>query len=449
MSSWNEKSVLSNMHCADMRRARAWVEIDLGSLADNVRNIKALLPAKTTLMSVVKADAYGHGAVDAAKTVLGAGAAQLGVATVLEGIELRQAGIEAPVLVFGAINDPAEIEAIALWKLQPTIVSPEQALTFSKTLEANRLKSNYPKPNHPKLNHLKTDEGEQRSSLPVHLMIDTGMSRLGMPWQQSVDLALYVQQLPNLEAVGVYSHLATADSPDSTTMRLQQTRFEQAITDLSQASLCPPQRHLANSAATLTGPDLHYDMVRVGLATYGLHPAPHLRNKVELKPVLSVKARITQTRELAAGEGVSYSHRFVAPSTMRIAVAGIGYADGVPRILSGQMQVAIANQLIPQLGAITMDQIMLDVSDLKSVQAGDIVTLLGTSKLSAPKNRWLSADHWAELAATISWEILCGFKQRLPRIVQPQPSAASVSMVENKTASQRWISQNQSRVASQ
>jgi len=437
MPSWNEKSALDDMRCA-----RAWVEIDLNLLADNVRQIKSLLPAKTALMSVVKADAYGHGAVDVAKTVLGAGATWLGVATVLEGIELRQAEIEAPILVFGAIYDPVEIKAIAQWNLQPTIVSPAQARLFSETLEElDCIETGH---------RLKTENNtsrEQRPKLPVHLMIDTGMSRLGFSWQRSVELARSVQQLPHLEAVGIYSHLATADSPDLTTMRLQQTRFEEAIADLTKANLCPPQRHLANSAATLIDPALHYDMVRVGLSTYGLYPAPHLRAKAALQPVLAVKARITQTKEIAAGEGVSYSHQFVAPKPMRIAVVGIGYADGVPRILSGQMKVAIANQLVRQLGAITMDQIMLDISTLKSAQAGDIVTLLGASNLSASnlgasKNQQLSAEHWAELAATISWEILCGFKQRLPRIILTQtpatpisiPASISAPLVEKRTA---------------
>ncbi|MGB3670051.1 MAG: alanine racemase [Phormidesmis sp.] len=421
-----------------MRRARAWVEIDLNLLANNVRQIKALLPAKTALMSVVKADAYGHGAVDVAKTVLGSGATWLGVATVIEGIELRLAGVEAPILVFGAIYDPVEIKAIAQWNLQPTIVSPDQARLFSETLEEidhieidrieiDRIETE---------RRLKTDDStsrKQRPKLPVHLMVDTGMSRLGFPWQRSVEFARSVQQLPRLKAVGLYSHLATADSLDLTTMQLQQTRFEQAIADLTQANLCPPQCHLANSAATLIDQSLHYDMVRVGLAIYGLYPAPHLRAKVSLQPVLAVKARITQIKEIAAGEGVSYSHKFIAPNLMRIAVVGIGYADGVPRILSGQMKVAIANQLVRQLGAITMDQIMLDISTLKSAQAGDIVTLLGASNLSASnlgasKNQQLSADHWAELAATISWEILCGFKQRLPRISLPQTPTTPASI---------------------
>jgi len=391
MLSWDKTPEIASMQCA-----RAWVEINLDALAHNVTLLKSLLPPTTDLMSVVKADAYGHGAVTVARTALQAGASWLGVATVPEGIELRQAEIEAPILVMGAVNDPEEVKAIAHWQLQPTIVKPKQALVFSETLAA----------------------AEHPSPLPVHLKLDTGMSRLGFSWQKSVEFARFVQQLSHLKIVSMYSHLATADSPDPTVMQLQHQRFERAITDLKSAHLSPSRLHLANSAATLVDRSLHYDMVRVGLATYGLYPAPHLRSALEkneqsegLKPVLEVKARVTHVKNIQPGDGVSYSHKFVASKPMRIAIVGIGYADGVPRILSNQLEVVIQGHKVRQLGAITMDQIMLDVSDIPTIQENDIVTLLGTSG-----KHTLSADQWAQMAGTISWEILCGFKHRLPRI---------------------------------
>ncbi len=343
MISWDKTPALLPMRCC-----RAWVEIDLAALAHNVRTLKALLPVGTDLMVVVKADAYGHGAVTVAERALRAGGTWLGVATVPEGIELRQAGISAPILVMGAVNDPSEVRAIADWQLQPTIVNPQQALIFSETLAACSQRS--------------------ASPMPVHLKLDTGMSRLGFSWQRAVEFARFVQQLAHLESVSLYSHLATADSPDQAVMRLQQQRFEQAIADLRQADLLPPRLHLANAAAALTDPALHYDMVRVGLATYGLYPAPHLKSAAELKPVLAVKARITHLKAIAPGTGVSYGHQFVAQQPMQIAIVGIGYADGVPRILSNQMQVVVNGQRVNQIGAITMDQLMLDVSNLQSVR---------------------------------------------------------------------------------
>ena len=406
MLSWDKTPALSPMRCC-----RAWVEINLSALAHNVRQMKALVPEGTDVMTVVKADAYGHGAITVARTALAAGASWLGVATVPEGIELRQSGLDAPILVMGAVSDPEEIVAIARWQLQPTIVDPKQALVFSETLAAD----------------------SASSSIPVHLKLDTGMSRLGFRWTQAVEFARFVQQLPHLETASVYSHLATADSPDPTVMNQQHRRFQEAIAALKSKNLLPPRLHLANSAATLAiateaNQSLHYDMVRVGLCTYGLYPAPHLQSTVSLRPVLEVKARITHIKEIETGAGVSYSHQFVAQRPMKIAIVGIGYADGVPRILSNKMEAIVHNQRIRQIGAITMDQLMLDVSELSQVQEGDIVTLLGQSG-----GHTLSADQWAQIAGTISWEILCGFKHRLPRIQSDAPLAATVQPMRPKT----------------
>jgi alanine racemase len=368
---------------------RAWVEIDLGALSHNVKQLVKFLSPRTQLMAVVKADAYGHGAVTVAKTALEAGASWLGVATVPEGIQLREDGIKAPIIILGATNTPEQIQAIAHWQLQPTLCSPKQALEFSNTLEA----INY------------------NSALSVHIKLDTGMSRLGTNWQQAAEFVQLVQGLPYLDIASIYSHLATADSPDPAVMDEQHRRFEEAIAHIKARGIKIPRLHLANSAATLADSRLHYDMVRVGLAIYGLYPATHLQNQIKLQPVLQLKARVTQVKTIAAGTGVSYGHHFTAPSEMRLAVVGIGYADGVPRSLSNQMQVLIRGQRLPQIGAITMDQIMLDVSAIPDLQEGEIVTLLGEQG-----KEQISADDWANRLNTISWEILCGFKHRLPRV---------------------------------
>ena len=366
---------------------RAWVEINLGALADNVRQIKRLLAPQTELMAVVKADAYGHGGVRVAQTALEAGATWLAIATLAEGIELREAGITAPILILGATNTPEEIEAIAHWDLEPTLCNPQQALVFSETL---------------------TLLGR---TLPVHLKLDTGMSRLGTPWNQASEFVQLVQQLPYLQIASIYSHLATADNPNPTVMQQQHQRFQQAIAVLAAQGIVPPRLHFANSAATLSDRLLHYDLVRVGLALYGLYPAPHLHSKLNLQPVLQVKARITQVKTIPPGTGVSYGHQFVSDRQLRLAVVGIGYADGVPRNLSNRLQVMVRGHLVPQIGAITMDQLMLDVSKVPHVQAGEVVTLIGKDG-----DLEISADDWAATLGTISWEILCGFKHRLPRV---------------------------------
>ncbi len=373
---------------------RAWVEIDLAALSYNVRQIVKLLSTRTQLMAVVKADAYGHGAVTVAQTALESGASWLGVATVPEGIELREAGIQAPILILGATYTQEQIHAIAQWKLQPTLISPKQALVFSNYLEA----INY------------------HSHLPVHIKFDTGMSRLGPSWVEAAEFVQMVHLLPNLQIVSIYSHLATAENPDQTVMKQQQQRFEDAIAQMKAMGIEPPCLHLANSAATLTEKALHYDIVRVGLALYGLYPAAHLISCINLKPVLQVKARVTQVKNITPGTGVSYGHQYVAQRELRLAVVGIGYADGVPRHLSQKMQVLIRGKRVPQIGAITMDQMMIDVSTLPDIQEGEVVTLIGQQ---GDEHIW--AEDWANHLNTISWEILCGFKHRLPRVAFSHP----------------------------
>ncbi|NEP62630.1 MAG: alanine racemase, partial [Symploca sp. SIO2G7] len=337
----------------------------------------------------VKADAYGHGAVNVARTALDAGATWLGVATVPEGIELRQAGLQAPILVMGALHHIEEIRALARWQLQPTIVTPKQALVFTEALT------------------------DVCVPLPVHLKLDTGMSRLGFDWRQALEFLEFVDGLPALQVFSMYSHFATADDANETEMRRQYNRFERAIAALKTHNRLPGRLHLANTAATLSDADaLQYDMVRVGLGIYGLIPAPHLKSVLSLKPGLEVKARITHLKQIAAGTGVSYGHQFVAQHPMTIAVVGIGYADGVPRLLSNRLSVLIGDHIALQVGAITMDQLMLDVSNIPDLKEGDVVTMICKSC-----HHRITADDWANCIGTISWEILCGFKHRLPRIM--------------------------------
>ncbi|BAU11999.1 alanine racemase [Leptolyngbya sp. NIES-3755] len=387
MLSWDQSSSI-----ALMQRERAWVEIDLAALSHNVQQILSLISPKTELMAVVKADAYGHGAVTVAQTVLQSGASWLGVATIPEGIELREAGIEAPILVLGATHTSEQIRAIEHWNLQPTLCTPKQALVYSESA---------------------------RHILPIHLKLDTGMSRLGTSWEHAIEFVKLVKGLPNLSIASIYSHLATAEDLDPTIRQQQQQRYEAAIRacgyDLNGKR---PRFHLANSAGTIVDSSLHYDMVRTGLLLYGLYPAEHLRSALDLRPVMQVKARVTQVKTIQAGTGVSYGYRFIADRETQIAVIGIGYADGVPRNLSNKMTALVRGQHAKQIGSITMDQLMLDVSHIPALQEGEVVTLLGQDG-----NEKILADDWANLLGTISWEILCGFKHRLPRVAVGKPLA--------------------------
>jgi alanine racemase len=377
----------SNDHCDLFQRA--WVEINLAALATNIQRLCGLLSPQTSLMAVVKADGYGHGAVTVAETVLRFGASCLGVATVPEGIQLRKAGIRAPILILGAVISSEQVDALLSWNLEATVCSEQQAQLISQTLESMGQK------------------------LPIHLKIDTGMSRLGVSWDESLQFGRLVSSLRGLEIASVYSHLATADDPNPAVMELQNQRFQAALENLETVGVKIPKLHIANSAATLSDSKFHYDMVRVGLAMYGYYPASHLRSRVRLEPVLSVKAKVTQVKMIPAGTGVSYGHKFIAQKNTPIAVVGIGYADGVPRQLSNQMQVLIQGQLVPQIGAIAMDQLMLDITSIPHIKPGDVVTLLGKEG-----NLEISAEDWAQKVDTISWEILCGFKHRLPRVAR-------------------------------
>ncbi len=370
-----------------VNRQRAWVEIDLTALAGNVSAIKSFLAPQTRLMAVVKADAYGHGAVTVARTALAHGADCLAIATLAEGVELRQAGINAPILILGAINAVEDIKAVAVWSLEPTICNIDQALVFNRTLAT------------------------VGKSLKVHLKLDTGMSRLGTNWQQAVSFAQSVNTLSQLKIASIYSHFSTADELDPSIMNLQHQRFNYALTQLKNVGIVPPQIHLANSAATLSDRSCHYDLVRVGLAIYGLYPATHLQQTIPLKPVLQVKAKITQVKTIPPGEGVSYGRKFVTHQETKVAVVGIGYADGIPRNLSNQLKAIVRGQLVSQIGSITMDQLMLDITNMNDIEPGEIVTLIGQQN-----NLKITAEDWADKLNTISWEILCGFKHRLPRI---------------------------------
>jgi alanine racemase len=379
--------VTVNHSSSNHQQQRAWVNINHQALVNNVQELKRFLNPETQLMAVIKADGYGHGAVKVAETILQSGVDSLAIATLGEGIELREAGITASILILGAINTVDEVKDIVRYKLEPTLCTPTQAFIFAETLD------------------------NLNATLPVHLKLDTGMSRLGTHWYNAVDFVTYIQQFPQLHLSSIYSHLATADDINTSVMELQHYRFQEAISALKINSINIPPLHLANSAATLSDRNLHYDIVRVGLALYGISPAPHLKDKVKLQPALEVKARITQIKTLPPDTGVSYSHTFKCDRPIKIAVVGIGYADGIPRLLSNKMKVIIKGKFADQIGNITMDQLMLNVTNFPDLEVGEIVTLLGREN-----DLEITADDWANTIGTISWEILCSFKHRLPRV---------------------------------
>jgi len=367
-------------------RQRAWVEVSPAAIRANAMALCHHLGPRTQLMAVVKADGYGHGAETVARAALQGGATSLGVATLQEGLELRRAGLEAPVLLLSNLNQPEELRTCLHWRLMPTLSSLRDAQLC---------------------NALAADSGRR---FDVQLKVDTGMARLGCPLGDSHQTAEGLQRLEHLNLVGIYSHLACADEPDDALTSRQQDRFVRMLSAMPQSG-SNVTRHLANSAGTLLNRQLHHDLVRVGLALYGHSPAAHLNNVIPLQPALAVRARVSLIRAVPSGTGVSYGHRFITQRPSRLAVVGLGYADGVLRSLSGQIHALHRNRLLPQVGAITMDQLLLDATDAPELEEGNVVTLLGRDG-----DLEVSPQEWSDHCGSIPWEILCGFKRRLPRV---------------------------------
>ena len=364
------------------------MEVDAGAITHNTRVLRQRIGPHVKLMAVVKANGYGHGDGVTAKAARAGGAHAFAVASLAEAVGLRRQGVQEPVLVLGHLSRMEEAHACLRWRLLPTISTLDQARMFHAVA---------------------SDAG---ACLPVHINLDTGMARLGAPWQEGVALIQAIQRLEALRVEGVYSHLAAADAMNPDLTRQQQHRFEQVLAALANnrqpAGFC---RHLANSAATMADAGLHYDMVRVGLALYGHAPAEHMEGILPLRPAMAVRARVTILRAVPAGTGISYNHCHHTTRPSRLAVVAIGYGDGVPRLLSNRMGVLHQGHWLPQVGAITMDQLMVDATNHPQLHTGAVVTLLGRDGTAT-----ISPRQWSEACGTIPWDILCGFSNRLPRL---------------------------------
>ncbi len=383
----NTKNVIVTDPCR-----RAWVEVDSKAIENNARVLKNFIGKECLLMAVVKADGYGHGAETVAKAALMGGANSLGVATLEEGIQLRNAGLIFQILILGNLINSEELYASFCWDLIPTISSIREAIICN----------NIAKKNHKKF--------------LIHLKIDTGMTRLGCDCKEAKELINKIDSLENISLKGIYSHLAIADSDKSKNThknftQIQLNRFQKVVNDLGKRnkSIC---RHLANSAGTLSSSCLHFDMVRVGLSLYGYFPVNDYEYDLNLTPALKVKARVTLIRNVEKGIGVGYGHFFKTQRRSKLAVVAIGYADGVSRSLSGKISASIDGVLVPQVGAIAMDQMVFDITDKPDIKIGQVFTLLGKDGDS-----FISPQNWCDLTGSIPWEVLCSFRNRLPRVV--------------------------------
>lgn len=359
-----------------------WTEIDLLAIDYNVRKIRSLLSINTRLCAVVKADAYGHGAVPVAQAVLEAGADQLAVAILSEGIELRRAGITAPILILG-YTPSNQASLVVTSGLTQTVFSWQmaKALSDEATLAGQNVK--------------------------VHLKIDTGMGRIGILPKDAADFATSVTALPNLEIEGVYTHFATADSHNKTFCREQFACFQEALAAIAERGIHVPIRHCANSAATIDIPEMHLDMVRAGIVLYGLLPSNEIEKKIELLPAMKLKAQVAYVKELPPGTPISYGATYITDSPRRIATLPVGYADGWSRLLSNKGKVIIQGRPAPLVGRICMDQCMADVTDIPNVLIDDEVLLFGGKELPV--------EEVAQQLGTINYEVVCMVGKRVPR----------------------------------
>lgn len=367
-----------------MRNRAAWAEINLNALEHNYRAIKSCIKGDARLCAVVKADAYGHGALEAAKAALSEGAEYLAVATISEGIELREAGITTPILLLGLIL-PEEAELV----VEHDITQAVCELPLARALSDAAV--------------------NQGKTAKVHLKVETGMGRIGARPEEMAVLAAAVSELPNLEIEGMFSHFATADCEDKTFAQEQLRRFLAACEAVKAVGVELKIRHIAESAAILEMPEAHLDMVRAGVIQYGMWPSEEVTHPVELKPVMKLCAQIVFLKKMHPGETIGYGRTWEAKRESLVATLPLGYADGYIRAYGkGGAKVLINGKLVPVAGRVCMDQVMVDVTDIPDVKEGDVAVLFG-----APE---LTVDDAARVLDTINYEVTCLVSPRVPRV---------------------------------
>lgn len=365
-----------------IRPTVAYISVD--NITYNIQSIRSIVSAGTELMAVIKADAYGHGAVEVARAALAAGANRLAVAIVDEAIELRRAQIGAPILVLG--HTPPELaELVVKFGLSATVTETE----FARSLSAVGMRHN--------------------RRVKVHLKVDTGMNRLGVRPQEATSFADFLSSLPNIELEGVFTHFASADAVDLTGANRQLERLTSVCIGL-KAKGYNLVRHAANTAATLGMPDSHLDMVRLGIGLYGLYPAEHLRKRVELRPVLSLSSHISLLKWVGAGEHVGYGTSHATKEESKIATVPIGYADGYSRRMSNRGGAIVNGSRVPIVGMICMDQLMLDVTGVECSPLDEVI-LLGSSGAVE-----ISADDIAREMGSINYEVTSLLSNRIARV---------------------------------
>ena len=372
---------------------RTWAEVSLDNLEHNYRAIKNHIPEGCRFLGVMKADAYGHGAVPLRHALCARGAEYLAGSNLEEAIQLRRGGVRAPMLILG--YTPASFADTMVFM---DITQEVHSLEYAKELDTALAGTNY--------------------ILNVHLKLDTGMTRIGFfayDHERTLPELLEVCGLPHLHVEGVFTHFCVADSKapeDEAFTRTQYARFTAMLDALAAHGIHPELRHCASSGATILYPELALDMVRPGIATYGHAPSEDAEGILDLRPLMTVRTTVAQLREIPAGTSISYGRTYTAERDMRVAVLPIGYADGLLRGLSGKVSFRIRGKMARSVGRICMDMCMVDVSEIPEIRVGDEATLFGYDT----DGTLLPCERIAQQAGTISYEILCGISKRIPRI---------------------------------
>lgn len=371
---------------------RTWADISLDNLSHNYYALRAKLPSACRFLGVVKADAYGHGAVPISRCLTELGAEYLAVSNIEEAVQLRRGGIRGPILILG-YTPPKHAEDLAKMGLRQEIHSLDYACMLNQMLEGTSLR------------------------IRVHIKLDTGMSRLGFfayNCERTVTELQEVAAMKHLLIEGVFTHFPVADSIDGADENFTRTQFErfmQMLSTLKGVGIEPQIRHCCNSGASILYPEYALDMIRSGIATYGVFPSSDLRGRIDLKPVMQLRSTIFQIRDFEPNITVSYGRTYTTSEPERIAVVGIGYADGLSRSFSNNISFLLHGKRVPQIGRICMDMCMVDISRVPDAKVGDTVTIFGTDG-----DDTIEVDSLSCRLNTIPYEILCGINKRIPRI---------------------------------
>lgn len=373
----------------DYKFNRAWAEVNLDNIAHNVKEIRRITDKKTEIMGVVKADAYGHGVMEVARTLIENGVTRLAVSMLDEAIQLRQNGIDVPILIL-SYTDPRRAEEIILNDVTQTVFSHDLAEALSEA--AVRLDKN----------------------VKIHIKIDTGMTRVGfMPGYSAVKNVVKISKLPKIIIEGLFTHFASADESDRSYTYMQFERFMSIVSELNRIGVYIPVKHVCNSAGIIEYPEMHLNMVRPGIALYGMYPSEEIhKDRVDLKPAMTLKANIILVKEVEADTCISYGRIFKTQRDSKIATLPIGYADGYTRLLTKRGKVLVNGQLVPIVGKICMDQCMIDVTDVHGdVNVGDEAVLFGSQD-----GNEIKIEELADKIGTINYEIACIIGKRIPRV---------------------------------